>query len=57
MGENCIHLIVAYDMDPELLCSLDEDCNCKECPYYLSRVDYEGEMADRAYEEYLYGGN
>lgn len=57
MGENCIHLIVVYDMSPELICDLDEDCHCEECPYYFSKIDYEAEMADRAYEDYIYGGN
>lgn len=57
MGETCIYFRIMYDMDPELMCVLEEDCTCEDCPYYRSRVDYEGEMADRAYEDYLYGGN
>lgn len=57
MGETCIHFRIMYDMNPELMCDLEEDCTCEDCPYYRSRVDYEGEMADRAYEDYLYGGN
>lgn len=36
----------------ETWCELNEDCNCENCSYRCSQEDYEGNRADRDYEDY-----
>jgi len=61
MDETCMHLKTNYDFYDFVtmsrsFCSLGRD-SCEDCPYYYPIIDFEGDMADRAYEDYLYGGN
>lgn len=43
----------SWDEPPESWCELDGDCCCDECPNRYSREDYEGDLADLAYDRYV----
>ena len=53
----CIHEKIVsyekYDTPFEVACKLDKNNNCKDCPYYYSREDYEADMADDQYDKYI----